>query len=146
VRRLVADDLDPQGDPPSESSDIVGLAVDGDPTSAWRTQTYRQNFGPGGLKSGVGLVLDLRATYDVTSLELTFDGEPTGLQVFVTPDKPATMDGLTPAATLDAGAQTTVPLEESGRYVTLWLTSIPQVSDGFRAEVAEVRVLGVRTT
>jgi hypothetical protein len=30
----------------------------------------------------------------------------------------------------------------TGRYVTVWLTSLPQVPDGFRGEVAEARVLG----
>ncbi|WP_036555175.1 protein kinase domain-containing protein [Nocardioides insulae] len=146
VRRTVADDLDPEGDPPSESGDIVGLAVDGDPNTSWRTQTYLQQFGPGGLKFGVGLVIDLRQVYDVATVEVTFDGEPNGLEVYVTPDKPDDVEGLTPAATTRAGAQASVDLGGAqGRYVTVWLTSLPQVSDGYRAEIAEVRVLGVRS-
>ena len=30
----------------------------------------------------------------------------------------------------------------AGRYVTVWFTSLPDVGDGFRAEVSEIRVLG----
>ena len=58
---LVATDLDPQGDPPSENPELAPLAVDGDPATAWRSLTYKQNFGPGGLKTGLGLVVDLGA-------------------------------------------------------------------------------------
>ena len=49
-------------------------AVDGDPSTAWRTMTYLQDFGPGGLKTGAGLVLDLGAEHDVGSVDLTFVG------------------------------------------------------------------------
>jgi hypothetical protein len=37
-----------------------------------------------------------------------------------------------------------VTLDEpvAGRYVVVWLTSLPQVDGGFRGEVAEVSVLG----
>ena len=52
-------DFDPQGDPPEEYPDLAPLAVDGDPRRSWRTQTYFDQFGPGGLKTGVGLYIDL---------------------------------------------------------------------------------------
>ena len=64
-RAITATDFDPQGDPPEENPELAALAVDGDPDTAWHTQTYDQNFGPGGLKTGVGLILDLGATHDV---------------------------------------------------------------------------------
>ena len=59
VTGLAASDLDPQGDDGAENPDRVSLAVDGDPTTAWSTSTYRQQLGPQGLKTGVGLVVDL---------------------------------------------------------------------------------------
>ena len=61
---LTATDFDPQGDPPEENPELAPLAVDGDPATSWRTATYLQNFGPGGLKTGVGLVLDLGGAHD----------------------------------------------------------------------------------
>ena len=67
ITGVTATDFDPQGDPPAENPDLAPLAVDGDPATAWRTLAYKQNFGPGGLKTGVGLVLDLGAARDVSA-------------------------------------------------------------------------------
>jgi hypothetical protein len=143
IRDLVADDFDPQGDPQEENPDEAPLAVDGDPTTAWTTETYKQQLGPAGLKTGVGLTIDLGATHDVSEVDLTLSGT-TGLQLFVTDTAPDTLRGLTPAATVTATAHQEVTLDTpaSGRYVTVWLTELPAVSGGFRGEVAEVEVLG----
>jgi hypothetical protein len=41
-----------------------------------------------------------------------------------------------------------IPLDQqpSGRYVTVWLTSLPEIQGGFRGAVAEVEVLGTPAT
>jgi hypothetical protein len=140
---LVADDFDPQGDPQQENPDQAPLAVDGDPTTAWTTETYKQQLGPAGLKTGVGLTIDLGAEHDVSEVDLTLTGT-TGLQLFVTDTAPDTLRGLTPVASVTATAHQDVTLDKtaSGRYLTVWLTELPAVSGGFRCEVAEVEVLG----
>jgi len=141
-----AGDLDPQGDDGGEYPELTALATDGDEATAWTTQTYLQQFGPGGLKTGVGLVLDLGSSQDVAEVQLTLRGEPTTVEVFVSDDAPTATPGESgsPVATQEVGASGRITLEEPvrGRYVTLWLTSLPSVSDGFRAEVAEVVVRG----
>jgi len=141
-----AGDLDPQGDDGGEYPELTALATDGDDATAWTTQTYLQQFGPGGLKSGVGLVLDLGSSQDVAEVQLTLRGEPTTVEVFVSDTAPTTTpaDAGAPAATQEIGTSGKITLEEPvrGRFVTLWLTSLPSVSDGFRAEVAEVVVRG----
>ena len=69
---LVADDFDPQGAAPREENpDQVPNVLDGDPATSWTTSTYQQNFGPGGLKTGVGLVIDLGATKAVRRVVVT---------------------------------------------------------------------------
>jgi hypothetical protein len=139
-------DLDPQGTDGGEYPELAALAVDGDPTTAWRTATYEQQFGPAGLKTGVGLVLDLGSAQEVSALDLRLVGEPTSVSVFVTDDAPTTSptDDLTAAAQVQAGTQERVDLDEptTGRFVTLWFTALPAVPDGFRAELAEVTVRG----
>src|SRR5690606_31761976 len=75
-----ATDFDPEGDPPEEYPEDAPLAVDGDPATAWGTQTYEQQFGPGGLKSGVGLVLDLGGSQDVRRVRITVRGGDTAAQ------------------------------------------------------------------
>ena len=46
-------------------------------TTAWTTLTYKQQLGPGGLKRGVGLLVDLGQSRAVRRVELTLVGQPT---------------------------------------------------------------------
>lgn len=142
---VVANDFDPQGDPPEEMPDLVAFAVDGDPATGWRTMTYSQQLGPAGLKTGVGLTLDLGVSGQVEEVDLTLAGAPTALSVYVTETAPRGVRGLTPAASTTA--ETTdlaIALDQpaTGRYVTVWLTTLPAVEGGFRGEIAEATVLG----
>ena len=146
ISGLTADDFDPLGTPPAENSDLAPRVVDGDPSTSWRTSTYKQNLGPGGIKSGVGLVIDLGAAHRVSRVDLTFARPGATLSLYVADAAPTSADGLgSPAATATAGQGTTqVPLKTpvTGRFVTLWLTSLPPVAGGYRAELDEVAVLG----
>jgi hypothetical protein len=142
---VTADDFDPQGNPPEENPDEARFAVDGDPTTAWSTQTYTQNLGPAGLKTGVGLVLDLGAEHDVSAVALTTVGSPTQVQVYVTAQRPTNLQGARPVGqTTVTGTHGVVPVDPvaPGRYVVVWLTRLPAVAGGFRGEVAEVVVKG----
>lgn len=140
VTGLGARDFDPQGGDRSEHPELVDLAVDGDSATAWRTATYKQNLGAGGLKGGVGLVLDLGAVREVRQVQLGLVGAPTGVSLFLSDTDPSTLAGLSPVARLQAGVKASVEFEASGRYLVVWLTSLPAVSGGYRGEVAEVGV------
>jgi hypothetical protein len=142
---ITAQDFDPQGEDLQEFPELAALAVDGDPATAWRTQTYLQQLGPAGLKTGVGLTLDLGAGGEVGEVDLTLGGQPTGVSVYVTDTAPRGVRGLTPVATATVeGTEGEIVLDQpaTGRYVTVWLTALPPVDGGFRSEVAEVAVLG----
>jgi hypothetical protein len=142
---VTASDFDPQGTPQEENPDQARLAVDGDPATAWRTSTYAQNFGPAGLKTGVGLVLDLGADHAVSEVDLTLVGSPTQVQVFVMPEAPTSLQGSEVAGqTTVTGTRGAVRLDPAvdGRYVVVWLTRLPAVPGGFRGQVAEVVVKG----
>jgi hypothetical protein len=142
---LVAADFDPQGDPPDENPELAPLAVDGDPATAWRTMTYTQNFGPGGLKTGVGLTIDLGTRSAVSSVDLTLVGAPTGVSLYVTDRLPTRVRDLSPVVeeTLSGPRKrVTLDVPVSGRYLTVWLTSLPAAEGGFRGEIAEVAVRG----
>ena len=142
---VTATAFDPQGNPPEENPEEARLAVDGDPATAWSTQTYTQNFGPLGLKTGVGLVLDLGADHDVSQVDLTTVGSPTQVQIYVTSQKPTSLQGLGVAGqTTVTGTHGQVTLDPvpTGRYVVVWLTQLPATGGGFRGQVAEVVVKG----
>ncbi|GAA1912022.1 hypothetical protein GCM10009797_02160 [Nocardioides hwasunensis] len=143
---LTADDFDPQGSetPPEENPETVPNVVDGDPATSWSTSTYTQNFGPGGLKTGVGVVIDLGTVKGVRQVVVTTEGGQTSLAAYVTSEAPTAVGDLTPVGTASGTGDLTITLDEavSGRYVTVWLTLLPSVGDGFRGTISEVQVLG----
>jgi len=144
ITGVTAGDFDPQGGN-GENADQAPLAVDGNPATAWTTLRYDQQFGAAGLKSGVGLVLDLGAAHDVASVDLTTVGSPTSVSVYVSPTNPPNLVGLDVAGRAQlTGTHATITLDQpvTGRYVVVWLTKLPAVSGGFRGGIAEAVVKG----
>ena len=143
---LVAADFDPQGQPPEENSADARLAVDGDLETAWTTSSYNDQLGPPpGLKTGVGLVIDLGGNRTVTEVDLALGGSPTDVSLYVTDTPPNGVVGLTPIASKTASDdQVAIPVNRpaQGRYLIVWLTSLPPSGDQFRGSVAEVVVRG----
>jgi len=135
-----ASDFDPEGNPPSEYPENVPNVLDKDPKTTWTTSTYKENFGPHGLKTGVGLVFDLGDTQKVSEIQLDVVGAPTKVQAYVYDDAPTDVPTGEPAAEGTATLDQLVlrPTDASGRYVLVWITSLPTVSDGFRAEISRV--------
>lgn len=143
-------DFDPQGEDRRENPDLAPAAIDGLPDTGWRTATYFGSGRLGGLKDGVGLLLDLGGMREVASLRIRLAGDPTDLAIYSAPDAssraPRTLDGFTEVAAL-AGSGTDASLSlRSGvvtRYVVVWLTSVPEIAPGsFRGEIREVVVRG----
>jgi hypothetical protein len=119
--------------------------VDGDPATAWTTSSYNDPFGPLGLKTGVGLTIDLGETHDISSVDLTLGGAPTDVSLYVTDEPPTAVAGLTPVASDTAESdelEITLERPATGRYLVVWLTSLPPSDGGFRGSVAEVVVNG----
>jgi serine/threonine kinase PknH len=144
IEGVTAEDFDPQGSPPQdENPDLVPLVLDDDPSTAWRTATYLQNFGPAGLKTGVGLRLDLGEAREVSEVDVSVVGRTTA-EVYVTEEPPETVDGLDPLGEGTSAGTVEVRPDEAvtGRYVTVWLTSLPSVDGGWRGEVSGVVVRG----
>ncbi|PVG84139.1 hypothetical protein DDE18_00385 [Nocardioides gansuensis] len=146
---ITADDFDPQGaEPKDEYPELVPLVLDGNDQTSWQTAGYDDNLGPAvpALKKGVGLILDLQGTKGVREVDVTTLGGPTSVSIYVTTQRPTTVDGLTPVGEQTGTGRLTFTLEEavSGQFVTVWLTSLPQdQEDGrYRGHVAEVEVRG----
>ena len=140
ARLIGVADFDPEGDD-TEHPEIVDRAIDGDPSTSWTTERYdASDFG--GLKSGVGLQLDLAEASDVSFVELDTEEGGWSAQVYVA-DAPAdTISGWsTPRASLE-DAETSERLElgtppPAGSVVLVWFTSMPRSG---RIVVDEVRV------
>lgn len=147
LRVVAADTIDPPpGGNGEENSDRAGRAIDGDRTTAWRTKTYRDPFGPSGLKEGVGLLLDLGGRHEVRALQVVLGDGRTDFEVRAADTRgPSPDDYRMVAETADAGGDTQVRLREpvQARYLLLWFTSLPAVdSSDYRGSVSEVVVRG----
>jgi hypothetical protein len=143
---VAVSDFDPLADPPEENGQDADLAHDGDPSTAWRTSTYYNNPKLGGLKAGVGLLLDLGEVNEVGRVGVRLVGEPTSLQLLAAPEDaaaPTGIDGLRRLDTVDgAGTDVDLRLDQPvrTRYLVVWLTSLPPYADGYAGQVAEVTV------
>ena len=141
-----AQDFDPLGDD-SENPGEVGNVIDGDPTTTWTTSTYYNNPALGGLKAGVGVLLDLGRDRVAKSVSIKLKGQPTDIEMYAAPtgvtkapdtlsqlDRVGARSAAPPSTTirLDAGTRT--------RYLLVWLTKLPPVPGGFRGEIADVTV------
>ncbi len=142
-------DLDPQSDDAAENPDLVGLVVDGDAGTGWLTNTYFNRPDLGGLKTGVGVVLDLGGPRELSSLRLRLAGGPTDVSVYASSpgaSEPRSLKDLRRIATIDAAgtdASVSIPSGLFTRYVVVWLTSLPEVEpERFRGEIREVTVQG----
>ncbi|MFD7860930.1 protein kinase family protein [Streptomyces sp. NPDC057682] len=137
-----AQDYDPLGDGSEKPKDI-GHLYDGDPTSYWNTDGYYSaQFG--NLKEGVGVVLDLGSVQRVGSVDVTFLGGTTSVELRTTTDP--TVPSMPGAFTKVAeGSGTKVALKPGkpvqARYLLVWLTKLPPSDTGnFRGKISDIKV------
>jgi hypothetical protein len=93
----------------------------------------------------VGLVVDLGQARSVRRVDLSLVGQPTTFSLYLTDTVPANPEQLTPVAEVDASpATTSVDLDEAptGRYLTIWFTSLPGVDGGFKGGIVDLVVAG----
>jgi serine/threonine-protein kinase len=118
-------DFDPEGDNrehPDEAQ--AGYAVDGDDSTAWSSERYGSPDW-GRLKSGVGLVLQLKETSDLRTLEIVTPSTGWRAGIYVADAPASSLDGWgEPAATVESGdsGTTKVTLDRTGGAVLLWFT------------------------
>jgi putative peptidoglycan lipid II flippase len=147
-----ARDFDPQGDTREENRDQVGLAIDGKSSTRWTTVTYKGNPRLGGIKRGVGLVLDLGAAREVGSVKLRLSGDDTDVQLRVPAEDPATTTAAplgsdkswrSVATRSGAGSSATLTPDQpvTTRFVLVYLTSLPKEGSGYRGGIYEAEVL-----
>ncbi len=151
VRVVSARDFDPQGDTREENRAQVPLAIDGRDDTRWTTVTYKGNPRLGGIKRGVGLVLDLGEARQVGSVRLRLSGNGTDVELRVPAQDPATTStapmtsdkawrGV--AARSGAGSSVTLTPDQpvTTRFVLVYLTSLPREGSGYRGGIYEAEV------
>ena len=137
-----AKDFDPDGNG-SENPAQAPLAIDGDLTTAWHTVTYYKRANLGGLKPGVGLLLDLGKEQRVATVSVHLVGLSTSLQLLASKTLSAAFDDYLPLARIDdAGSFATLrpAAPAPARYLLIWLTSLPPAGNNFQGGIFEVEV------
>jgi hypothetical protein len=132
--------IDPEGDG-DENGSSAPRAIDGDPATAWRSERYGSpEFG--GIKDGVGLVLDLGNPSRVSRVTLDAPGEGGTVELRTAPGPG--FDGSTAVAeaAVEGGRVVLAPRRAvSTQYVLVWFTKVPRSDDGDnRIYVTEIDV------
>lgn len=127
--------FDPFGDN-SENDSNVALAIDGDRSTAWRSENY---FDGSLHKDGVGVVFDLGERREVSGFLLKTPNPGFLFHVAIGDDPDRLVETIGDAKT--AQEQTRGAMTGSGRYVLVWITTVVETDDGNRAEIAEFRVV-----
>jgi putative peptidoglycan lipid II flippase len=130
VKLTAAGAFDPEGDG-HERDEEAPLAVDGRPDTFWRTERYARFF-----KTGDGLVLDAgrRVRVEQVVVDSPTPGIKAAIRLGNSPQGP--FSTVAKARTLNAQTRFAVA-KRPGRYVVVWVTSLPPESAG---EIGEVRV------
>jgi serine/threonine-protein kinase len=126
-------DYDPQGTG-GEHASSAPLATDGNSQTAWDTEHYA-SAAFGGLKSGLGLVLDARRAVKLAKLTVT-TATPSFTARILAGNSPS--GGFSPDSTTQTvSGTTTFALDgKSARYYVVWITQLPP---GGYAQIQEVK-------
>ena len=136
-------DFDPDGDG-QERPGSVANAHDGDPSTVWETERY-DSADFGGLKEGVGLLVDLGAPTALRRVELGLarPGVTAELRAAATPAPDAASYRVLASARSDGDRLALVPPEgTTERYLLVWLTALAPDDGRFSAGVTDLAVSG----
>ncbi|HEY5153804.1 MAG TPA: protein kinase [Acidimicrobiales bacterium] len=136
--------FDPEGrGAPGENDAQLKLAIDGDPTTGWLTESYDQRrFG---IKSGVGVILSLDQATALSQLVVQSPTQGWSASVYVADQPGATLAdwGEPVSSKADIAGDATFDLGgRSGRRVLLWITDLGDGPPRVRAQLNELSLRG----
>ncbi len=141
VKPVRATVYSPQGeaDAPAEA----GLAIDGNPATAWPTDTYSDPAPFPGFKNGVGLMLQLPQPTELGSVTLDVSSVGTSVQIRASDSaNPASLEDtteLTPPTPLTRGSNTIdITDAQSTSYVLVWISTLGNVDGKSRTDISEI--------
>jgi len=143
VKPVAATVFSPEGG--ADAPDLAGLAIDGDPSTVWPTDTYSDSVPFPAFKNGVGLMLQLPQDTDVGSVTIAVSS--TGTQVEIrsanspSPDSLDDTTLLTGPTVLKPGTNTiAVPSGEPTSYLLVWISTLGKTGGESRTDVSEISV------
>jgi hypothetical protein len=136
----------------SEDSQDAPLAIDNSLTTAWATDYYKGSPNFGGLKPGTGLLLDMGKSVKLSQVEVLFGSQCcTTAEIYLGNSSAASKTALnnftkvSPSATASGNHVFTANSSATGRYVLIWITSLPLMqgnSSQYQALIYNIVVRG----
>ncbi|GAA1723160.1 hypothetical protein GCM10009809_18750 [Isoptericola hypogeus] len=130
--------LDPEGgDDAGEHPEAVDLAYDADPSTFWYTRQYTsQAFG--GLKSGVGYVIELDEPAPVTTIELRTNSDGGNVEVRATSGDDPTGGEVLASGSFSGTTTLELSQETVADSFVLWITELPVTNGKNYLELNEI--------
>jgi hypothetical protein len=126
---------DPEGDGHENDAEAL-LATDGDRATFWGTEHYTHGFG----KSGVGLVLDAGRRRRLSRVVVETDNPGFTAEIRIGRNEGGPFHRVSLNRALAATTTFRLRKGTAGRYVVVWVTSVPTASG--EAHINEVRAVG----
>jgi len=116
----------------TEDPTEAALAIDGNLTTAWATDYYLNYPNFGNLKPGTGLLIDMGREVKLSQVEVLFGSKgDTTAEIYLGNSAAMSKTALgnfklvSPPATASGDHKFPVTSDATGRYVLIWLTSLP---------------------
>ena len=142
VSVLGADDFDPLGDG-VEHPELIDNLLDEDPETIWYSETYA-NRSMGGLKDGVGVVIELRKPYELQRVSIETANTGWSGEIFVadSPQSALAAWGASVGSITSSQGNATVDLTGlTGGAVLVWFTDLgDKPPPGIRMEISGIEV------
>ncbi|MEZ0339215.1 murein biosynthesis integral membrane protein MurJ [Mycobacterium sp. pV006] len=127
----------------ADAPELAELAIDGNSSTVWPTDTYTDAVPFPNFKSGVGLMLELSEPETIGSVTINLNSTGTAVQIRSSSSaSPSTLDAttaLTDPTTLKPGSNTIeVEDAEPTSHVLVWITTLGQVDGESRTDIAEI--------
>ena len=132
------DQLDPEGgDQAGEHPEAVDLAYDADPSTFWYTRQYASpQFG--GLKTGVGYVIELEEPAPVSTIELRTNSEGGNVEVRATTSGEPTNGDVLASGSFSGTTKLELSEETVADSFVLWVTELPVTNGKNYLELNEI--------
>ncbi len=140
----------PPGGDNSENDDQAPNAIDGDPSTWWETETYRNSPDMSKGKGGVGLIVSPRRAGAIAAVGLQVPAPGITVTIYVAAGAaaPQALSGWTVAsrATVVRKSRQRIDLHGSptARHVLIWISGLVRApgGGGYSARIAEVQLFG----
>jgi putative peptidoglycan lipid II flippase len=127
----------------ADSPGSAGLAIDGNPSTGWATDTYSDSVPFPGFKNGVGLMLQLPEPTKLSAVNVNLSSTGTKIQIrSATTDSPASLEDtakLTDPTPVQPGPnRIPVTMSTPASYVLVWIATLGSTDGVSRSEIYEI--------